>query len=224
MPIDIDPNFSVYRLLERVKQRETAVMRHRRTMSVVSYEIENATLLDGAHTRIFSSFQRMSKFIPQIERYRMLAQRAESVYVFGIPDVRPPEIENVTYIDLKPTDALAKEWFLVSYGRDYASTLATQELTNIDDPDDEREFEGIWTFDTSLTSILETWLTRTVNARPMFIEEDDLNMVAQQSHITQILKRLEDRTERPIKRQSDSIVQKEVRDIIESDVRPLALI
>jgi len=222
MPVNIDPNFSVYGLVQRVTQRETAEMHHRRTMNVISYEIENATLIDGAHTRIFSSFQRMSKFVPQIERYRMLAQRAESVYVFGIPDVRPPEIPNVTYIDLKPTDHLSKEWFLVSYGRDYVSALATEELSHIDDPDYERAFRGIWTFDPSLTSILETWLTRVVDARPLMIDEDDLNPVSQQAHIARILSRMETRTQQHTTSVADLQIQQEITNIIEADVRPMA--
>ena len=222
MPVNIDPNFSVYSLVKRVVGEETAVMNHRRTMNVISHEIENATLLDGGHTRIFSSFQRMSKFIPQVERYRMIAQRAESVFVFGIPDVRPPEIPNVTYVELSPDDHLSKEWFLVSYGRDFASALATEELTDIDDPDRERMFEGIWTFEVSLISILETWLTRVVDTRPLMVDESDLNSVSQQQHIVQILSRMEARTHREAVTMEDLQIQQEITDIIEADVRPLA--
>ena len=40
--------------------------------------------------------------MPQVKRYRKIAAAAETVYVFGVPDVAPPEIANVQYIHLKP--------------------------------------------------------------------------------------------------------------------------
>jgi DICT domain-containing protein len=110
MPINIDPQFSVFRLVQRVQAQNTP-LRHRRTMSQVSYEIENATLADSARNRIFSGFQYMSKFTPQVKRYTQMAAKAEAVYVFGVPDVEPPAIANVTYVPLSPKDQLAKECF-----------------------------------------------------------------------------------------------------------------
>ena len=160
---NIDPAFSVYRLVQR--NNKNSVLNHRRTMSIISYEIENASLVDDASTVVFSSFQRMSKFLPQETRYRQLAEIAKHVYVFGVPDTDLPQIENVTYVPLKPDDQLAREWFLVSYGKDYFSALATEELTDIDDPDPDRLFKGVWTFDLSLVSILHEWLSGLVGLR-----------------------------------------------------------
>jgi len=161
---NIDPTFSVYRLTRR-SMRDTAVMNHRRTMSVISSEIENATIIDGAETVIFSAFQRMSKFIPQVKRYRQLAAKAKHVYVFGAVDCPLPQIENLTYVPLKPADQLAKEWFLVSFGRDYFSALATEEISRIDDPDNMRKFKGVWSFDVFLVGILFEWLSNIVGLR-----------------------------------------------------------
>lgn len=170
MDIAIDPNFSVYGLVERVRKSNTQ-LNHRRTMSLVSHEIENATIIDGVQNRIFSGFQYFSKFIPQIENYTKVAANAESVYVFGVPDVELPAIPKLHYIPLKPGDHLAREWFLVSYGPEYTSALSTQELTDFHEPDSDRVFRGLWTFDTDLVAILETWLTSTVDARPLQINE-----------------------------------------------------
>lgn len=162
---NIDPNFSVYHLVKRSRE-DTSTLNHRRTMTIISHEIENATLLDGAETVIFSGFQRLSKFKRQIKRYEQMAKRAKAVYVFGVDDETMPPIENITYVPLKKSDQLVKEWFLVSFGRDYFSALATEELTDIDDPDDERMFKGIWTFEEALVSILYEWLSGIVDRRP----------------------------------------------------------
>lgn len=175
MPVNLDSSFSVYHLVERLQNDKTQLLQDRKTMNVISYEIENATLLDNSRTRIFSGFQRMSRFLPQVKRYERIAKTAESVYVFGIPDITPPQIENITYIWLEPYFQLAKEWFLVSFGKPFASALATEELTHIDDPDNIRQFRGVWTFDISMVSILEEWLTRTVDAESQFINETDVD-------------------------------------------------
>lgn len=166
MPIAIDPTLSVYALAARVADSSTMI-NHRRTMTLISYEIENAVLHDGARARIFSGFQRMSFFLPQVKRYQRLAQRAESIYVFGVPDVPLPNIPNVTYVMISPRDQFAREWFLVADAPDYASILATEELTNWDDPDDQRTFKGVWSFDDRIVSIVQEWLSSLVDARPL---------------------------------------------------------
>jgi len=162
----IDPQFSVYELVERV-QKVSAVINSRRTMSLISYEIENSILIDGARPRLFSAFQYLSKFMKQRVRYEQIAKLAESVYVFGVPDITPPAIPNVHYVHLSPDDRLAKEWFIVAYGGDTYSALATQELTRFTDPDAQRRFKGIWTFDQNIVLILHDWLSSAVDAPPL---------------------------------------------------------
>jgi len=193
MPVNIDHSFSVYHLIERI-QKHSDVISQRKTMNIISYEIENATLKDGERTRIFSGFQRMSKFLPQVNRYRQMAKTAESIYVFGIPDIQPPQIENIHYINLEPTDQLSKEWFIVSYGESYSSTLATEELSHIDMPDSQRQFKGIWTFNVTLTAILEGWLTRTVDAPPLMIDEERHNFMRHKQVIRNTMQRLDNRS------------------------------
>lgn len=195
MELNIDPTLSVYHLTKRV-QKQSTTLNHRRTMNIISYEIENATLLDGAHTRIFASFQRMSRFIPQVERYTRLAKKAEMIYVFGIPDVEVPQIENITYIPLTPDDQLAREWFIVSYGRNYATMLSTEEQSRFMDPDSRRVFRGLWTFQPALTAIVAEWLTRVVNGAPFDFNEDDHDHVQQHKFIESIKRRLDTRIAR----------------------------
>ncbi|MDX2162740.1 MAG: DICT sensory domain-containing protein [bacterium] len=221
MPVAIDPQFSVYHLAERVQQTST-LLSHRRTMSLVSYEIENATLIDGVRTRIFAAFQYYSKFLPQLARYTTLALRAESIYVFGVPDVTLPALPNVTYIPLKRTDQLAKEWFLISYGREYFSALATEELTSITDPDHTRKFKGIWTFDVSMVSILEDWLSSAVDAQPLNVSEKDLNFDRQIRLMSNTMERLTRRIDRLNTRLTDAenAVAQELSERVNASLAP----
>lgn len=213
MELNIDPTLSVYHLTDRV-QKQSTTLNHRRTMNIISYEIENATLIDGARTRIFSSFQRMSRFIPQIDRYTRLAQKAEMIYVFGIPDVEVPQIENVTYVPLTADDQLAREWFIVSYGRGYATMLSTEEQSRFTDRDNERVFRGLWTFQPTLTSIIAEWLTRVVNAAPMDFNEDHHDAVKQQQYIEAIKRRLDARLARQTEKPEMQNTTAELRAII----------
>lgn len=173
--IDIAPDFSVYYLVDRV-YRESTEVGSRRVMSLISAEIENATLFDSADNRIFSSFQALSRFLPQAERYRLMARTASEIYVFGIPDVpagRLPDIPGVRYVPLKPEHQLAREWFLVSYGPRYYSALATEELTQMTDPDEARRFRGLWSFELAMVSTLHEWLCGVVGISPHISQATD---------------------------------------------------
>lgn len=214
MELNIDPSFSVYRLVGRVAH--TATMNHRLTMNVISHEIEDTTLIDGAQTRIFAAFQFFSRFVPQLKRYRELAQRAESIYVFGIPDVSLPNVENITYIPLKLTDQLAKEWFLVSYGREYASALATEEQTNITYADADRIFKGIWTFDPTLVGILADWLSRSINIEPQIFSSEAI----ENTRHTQLIRRIAGRMTAPSTMLMKGMIRQELRGIVRNSLQP----
>jgi DICT domain-containing protein len=228
MPVNLDSSFSVYRLVERLQNKDTQLLQDRKTMNTISYEMENATLVDGAGTRIFSGFQRMSKFLPQIKRYTRIAQKAEAVYVFGIMDVEVPEIPNITYIPLEKHFQLAKEWFLVSFGTPFASALATEELTNIDDADETRQFRGVWTFDLSMVTILDEWLTRTVDGKHVMLTEEDIIKKSQTMLISNIYNRMMKRIgtntlipanqPAPVKK---SDTQENLRAVIKTTLQPL---
>jgi DICT domain-containing protein len=223
VPAVIDPDFSVFRMVERV-QRSSMIVHHRRTMTMVSYEIENATLVDGARTRILAGFQRMSKFLPQVARYTRLAAQAESVVVFGVGDIVPPAIANITYITLKPDDQLAKEWFVLSYGPDYGSALATEEITSIDDVDSQRLFKGLWTFEESMVVILRDWLTSALDVRPFLYDERQENRAAKMLLLDNSMKRLVSRMSKAHESVAGQIiaaaVQTEVDTVIKERLEP----
>ncbi len=219
MEISIDPSFSVYKLVGRAA--ENALLNHRRTMNIISNEIENATLLDGAQTRIFAAFQFYSRFVPQIERYTRMAKSAEKVYVFGIPDVKLPAIDNVEYVPLKPTDQLAREWFLVSYGPTYASALATEEQTRLNgDADSERLFRGIWTMDVSLTAILADWLSRSIGLMPQGIAPETVDLRQHNIFVSRTASRVMRRLTAPANLGKDAMVRAELRTLVKEVLQP----
>jgi DICT domain-containing protein len=160
----IDPDLSVYGLMQRIRTQRP-VRRHRKTMLIISHEIENATIKAGAHARVFAGFQRMSNFVPQEARYRHLKEKAESVYVFGVMDVEPPLIANVHYIPIQETDQLAKEWFVIADAPDYFSALASEAIAG--PAEGLPSFQGVWSFDEGLVTALQEGLTSVVDANPL---------------------------------------------------------
>lgn len=215
---NISPTFSVYKLVARV-ENVSSIINHRRAMTVISHEIENATLLDNAHTTIFAGFQRLSRFLPQVARYEQLAQRARAIYVFGVPDATMPSIPNVTYVPLKPSDQLTKEWFLVSLGRDYASALATEELTHIDDPDEMRVFKGIWTFDVDMVMILHDWLTQVVGLRSDLDNAAMTHKHHQLSYLGEVILRMRARVERLARQGKEDTLREEIDQLLRSQLQ-----
>jgi|GEM_PF-526757 len=215
--ITVDSSFSLYDLVERV-QKESTVLNHRRTMTIISYEIENATLVDNAETWIFSGFQRLSKFKPQMERYRRIAQNATRIFVFGVDDYMPEPIPNIIYVPLKETDRLAKEWFLVSYGKDYYSALATEELTDFFDPDETRVFKGLWTFDLNIVSILYEWLVGTVGERLEIVEPNEHNYSRQVQLMSSSMGRLMARIMQD--KEDGHIIQGQLKSLVKNDLSP----
>ncbi len=209
----INPEFSVYRLLQRVVQK-SARLTHRKTMTLISYEIENAMLIDGAHTTIFAGFQRFSRFLTQLKRYQQLGRQAQKVYVFGVPDVPVPAIPNVIYVPLQPTHQLAKEWFVVSCGPEYLSALATEELTEVGTRDDVRVFEGLWLFDRDMVAIIYEWLCREVNDQAALTQGTVFNPQMQARLISNAIGRLMMASMQESNSRIAAIIQGELKTII----------
>ncbi len=209
-----EPNLSVYALTKRIPEKRHFI-HHRRTMSLISREIENASILDHAHNRIFAGFQVMSKFLPQQKRYEKLATHAESVYVFGVMDVIPPPIPNVTYIQLDPHAQLAKEWFLISYGDSFLSTLATEEQSSLEMPDAERIFHGAWTFDAEMVEILNDWLSSAVGTLPFHIAPGQRNTARQIDIMSHIMGRMTQH----LSTAGDTVVSQEIERSMQAAVR-----
>lgn len=138
----------------------------------ISFEIENASLIDHAHNVLFCGFQRLSQFEPHIEHYRKLAKESQHIFVFAIPDLDLEFIEGITFVPLHEGDQLAKEWFIVSYGQDFFSALAAEEITSGNLHPEEREYRGTWIFDLRMVEIVYDWLCRKVGLDPDHVDQN----------------------------------------------------
>ena len=127
------------------------------SLTALSHAMEDLVLNDSDTPLVIASFQRERFYRQESHRYRRIANKSNQVYVLAAPetDFSHGSLDYET-VAFEPDDALAQEWHLVIIGKHYASCLICREkdLTEIGQQqamDSDRRFEGIWTFDRSVT-------------------------------------------------------------------------
>ena len=129
------------------------------SLTALSHAMEDLVLNDDDSPLVIASFQRERFYRQESHRYRRIANKSDHVYVLAAPetDFSDGSLDYET-IAFKPSDALAQEWHLVIIGQHYTSCLICRErnVPNTENRyvsamDTNRRFEGIWTFDRSVT-------------------------------------------------------------------------
>jgi DICT domain-containing protein/signal transduction histidine kinase len=129
------------------------------SLTALSHAMEDLVLNDSDTPLVIASFQRERFYRQESHRYRRIAHKSNQVYVLAAPETEfsngSGEYETVAF---ESDDALAQEWHLVIIGQHYASCLICRErnvpITDnkyVSAMDTNRRFEGIWTFDRSVT-------------------------------------------------------------------------
>lgn len=174
IPDDADLSVSVHISLFPSVQRARAdnlFLHQRASMLTMSHEIENRLANSATPGVVFSGFQSISKFTPQIDRYHKLAALGHQVFVFGIPDQPPPTTPGITFVEISERHALAREWFVIASTGSYFSALVAEELLEFTPPADPGRqkpgfFQGIWSFDEQLVSDLVRMLRESLGLDP----------------------------------------------------------
>ncbi len=221
MSLAVDSDFSVYNLAEHIRDDNFHYI-HRATMRTISAQLENVTRLDRIPTRIFAGFQTMSNFIYHVDRYREMAETAESIYIFGVPDVIPPEIEGIQYVYLKEQDLLSQEWFLISHSKNFASAVIAREINTELAPEEGRIFEGDWTFDTRMISLLVSWLSVAVKLPSLKISESIVDVTKQSQLISTAIQRSMSQVARIKSPAEKRMIQTELTELLEDQLFLLA--
>lgn len=165
-------------------------------MNTISHHIEDQVINHRLPVEFYAGFQRFSLFPDQMRRYQRLGAVCRRVYVFGVPDVRPPAIPGVEYISLDPTSPLAKEWFVLVDTPEFWTILATQEADGRDPITGGRRFDGIWTFDTQVVERASLLISQALDNFYQPIHERDRRHDRQSLHITEINGRMVEDLER----------------------------
>ena len=129
------------------------------SLTALSHAMEDLVLNDSDAPLVIASFQRERFYRQEAHRYRRISHKTNQVYVLSAPETSfsnsSGDYETVAF---EPTDALAQEWHLVIIGQRYASCLICREKSIPPKErkdgaamDTNRRFEGIWTFDRTVT-------------------------------------------------------------------------
>jgi DICT domain-containing protein len=140
-------------------ERETFLFRAQApSIEYLSLLIENALLLRANRSgRVYAGFGKLSRMEPIIDRYMRIADLSERVYVFGVPDWKPPSHPHIKLLTFDEKDRLARECFIIADSRTlHAALLATDENVTPGPMLEERDFRGFKTSHTALVSELGT--------------------------------------------------------------------
>ena len=125
-------------------------------LEYVSLLIENALLLrtnrDG---RVYAGFEKLSRMEYVADRFMRIADLSERVYVFGVPDWKPPRHPNLRVVALQPAMELAREWLVIAHSQTYQAALVAVDEDGFDTPVlDERYFRSFKSTDPAIVARL----------------------------------------------------------------------
>jgi hypothetical protein len=116
-------------------------------MTKISYIIEDAIVTTPRNSALHTSFQKMSRVLPQMSRYRNIAQAATGLWLYGVSDMPLTpfnELPRTTLIDTN-NSILVDYWFVVAYGPGIGMSLLAEEVPSLSG--DDRYYEGFYTFE-----------------------------------------------------------------------------
>jgi DICT domain-containing protein len=125
-------------------------------LEYVSLLIENALLLrTHREGRVYVGFEKLSRMDYVADRFLRISDVSERVYVFGVPDWKPPRHPNMGIVKLKPDTGLAREWFVIAHSNKYNAALVARDEDGFDTPVlDERNFRSFKSTDPAIVALL----------------------------------------------------------------------
>lgn len=137
---------------------QRAQMYFKSSLTALSHAMEDQILADSKPCLIIASFQRERFYRQEAHRYRRIGGKSDQVYVLAAPETDFKHSSGIyETIAFSHSDSLALEWHLVVLTANYASCLICREKISLPpqaEPsvmDNNRRFEGIWTFDRAVT-------------------------------------------------------------------------
>lgn len=149
------------------------------SLTALSHAMEDQVLAGKDKPLIIASFQRERFYRQEAHRYRRIGKKTDHVYVLAAPETDFKNDSGIyETVAFAKDDGLAQEWHLVVVGKDYTCCLICRERNqgkehkNTSEMDNSRRFEGIWTFDPSVSQkAAEILLKRILIYRPQLKEK-----------------------------------------------------
>jgi DICT domain-containing protein len=125
-------------------------------LEYVSLLIENALLLrTNREGRVYAGFEKLSRMEYVADRFLRISDVSERVFVFGVPDWKPPRHPNMGIVRLKPGTKLAREWFVIAHSQKFSAALVAVDEDGFGTPVlDERNFRSFKSTDPRIVAQL----------------------------------------------------------------------
>lgn len=113
----------------------------------------------GQKPLVLVTFQRGKWYLQEADRYFDIAKVCHHIVISAVPDSAfsqhpTSQLDNVSLINLEPSDSLVEEWNLLIVAPGYRAMVICQELSESEylvnakpTIDTERKFYGLWTFE-----------------------------------------------------------------------------
>lgn len=112
----------------------------------ISHLIEDAVTDNPGVAETHVSFQYISRFAKQANRYAKVAEASNGLWLYGAFDAKLPSLPKTKLIDTAQT-ALVDYWYIVAYGPGISMTLLAEEIQPKKSIEGEtRLYEGFYTF------------------------------------------------------------------------------
>ena len=158
------------------------------TMNVIGDLLEDQLLNHKLPVDLFAGFQRFSHFLEHLRRYSYLGEVCRRVFVFGVPDVHPPEIPGIEFIGLEPNSALSRERFWLVDTPDFWTAVLTQAVEGQERNSSNQSFDGLWSYDEEVVARVSLLMSQVMGTFYQPIRTR--NYVQQSAHIAEINGRL----------------------------------
>jgi len=142
-------------------------------MLSISHYIEDRFVEKRLSGLFVASFQKLSLFLPQQERYAAIASTSQQVWIIGEPDIVPPFVADNLHF-FRPADAACRDyWIVLSDDPRFRIALFAREChtpeprsaTSVKNGYAKRRFEGFWTYRDEYIDAIRTSI-QTHYARP----------------------------------------------------------
>jgi signal transduction histidine kinase/DICT domain-containing protein len=147
------------------------------SLTALARAMQDLVLTDNEPYLVIANFQQEKFFRQQAKRFQRMTLTSDHVYILGVPDTESRfAVANSGYetIPLESTDTIAGERYLVIVGQKYSACLVIREKFSVSElkdvkfvADQEKRFEGIWSFNRDITYTAADWLLGIItNYRP----------------------------------------------------------
>ncbi|MEM9568701.1 MAG: HD domain-containing phosphohydrolase [Cyanobacteria bacterium P01_E01_bin.34] len=124
--------------------------------------LQTSDAKDNAAPLVLVTFQQGKWYLQEADRYLDIAQKSSHVVVAAVSESgfhshETGGLDNVSLVDLDPSDSWVEEWNLIILAPNYSAMVLCHELEQTEywegmqpERDVERKFYGLWTFDPDL--------------------------------------------------------------------------